>query len=202
MSSTTTSPLTFAAAENTAEPRVESEAPSVTFAQIYDAYFAFVWRTARRLGIPQAALEDVTQEVFMVVHRRLGERPQGPTLHGWFYAIVLNVTRTYRRAARKAVPVVPGSADAVTGAVHPGPRPDESVARTEALGVLETLLGTLDEDKLEVFVLAELEQLQVKDIAALLGINVNTAHARLRAARQTLNEAIARSRARDAWRLR
>jgi RNA polymerase sigma-70 factor (ECF subfamily) len=54
------------------------------------------------------------------------------------------------------------------------------------------LLDDLDEAKREVFVLAELQELTVPEIAQSIGIPVNTAYSRLRAARQAFEEALAR----------
>ena len=60
----------------------------------------------------------------------------------------------------------------------------------EALRQLDALLDELDEDKRVVFVLAELEQMSVPEIAQTLNVNVNTVYSRLRAARMTFDEAL------------
>jgi RNA polymerase sigma-70 factor (ECF subfamily) len=186
-----------------ADPTViaEEDAESPPFGEIYDAHFAFVWRMARRLGVPEVSLDDVIQEVFVFVYRHAAERPRGIALRSWLYGIVLNVARNHRpRTSSVEVPRLESDDHRVV--VDPGPLPDELLARAQALEALDTILGALDEEKLEVFVLAELEGLSMPRIAKLLGINVNTAYARRRAARQALEEGLARHRARDAWRLR
>jgi RNA polymerase sigma-70 factor (ECF subfamily) len=63
--------------------------------------------------------------------------------------------------------------------------------------VLHTLLEQLADERREVFVMADLEQLTMPEIAETLAINVNTAYARLRLARQEFEQALARHRARD-----
>ena len=68
--------------------------------------------------------------------------------------------------------------------------------------MLDRLLSELDDTKREVFVLAEIEQLSVPEIAETLGTNVNTTYSQLRAARKQLDEAVRREKARDGWRLR
>jgi RNA polymerase sigma-70 factor (ECF subfamily) len=183
------------------EPHVEPR----TFGEIYDTHFAFVWRMARRLGVPTAALEDAAQEVFVVVHRRLHDRPAASPLRPWLYAIVLNVSRAHRRVARKSSIELPWSqtdAGLDNRLADPAPYPDESAARAEAMEAIDAMLGELPEERLEVFVLSELEQLSVPQIAELLDVNVNTVYARRRAARQAFEEAVARHRARDGWRFR
>jgi RNA polymerase sigma-70 factor (ECF subfamily) len=64
------------------------------------------------------------------------------------------------------------------------------------------LLGTLDDDLREVFVLSELEQMSVPEIASALSANVNTVYSRLRTARQEFDAALKRAQKRDEWRMR
>jgi RNA polymerase sigma-70 factor (ECF subfamily) len=80
--------------------------------------------------------------------------------------------------------------------------PAESLETSEAVRLIYAILDELDDDRREVFVLAEFEQLPMAAIAATLGINVNTGYARLRAARHAFECALARHRASDEWRLR
>ena len=47
--------------------------PLPSFDEVYEAHFAFVWRVLRTFGVPDTALEDAAQDVFVVVHRRLFE---------------------------------------------------------------------------------------------------------------------------------
>ena len=69
--------------------------------------------------------------------------------------------------------------------------------KAEAVRVLHALLDEMDDERREIFVMAELEQMTMPEIAATLGLNVNTAYARLRAARTTFEESVARHRARE-----
>jgi len=59
--------------------------------------------------------------------------------------------------------------------------PSAMLERVEALRVLDGLLARLDEDKREVFVLAEIEQMSAAEIAEIVEANVNTVSSRLRA---------------------
>lgn len=68
-----------------------------TFAAVYDAHFAFVWRSVRGLGVPTDAVDDVTQEIFLVIHRRLGDFEGRSSLRSWIYGIARNTVRTHRR---------------------------------------------------------------------------------------------------------
>src|SRR4051812_22933519 len=82
-------------------------AEAKSFAEIYDRNFDFVWRVARRLGVAQSALDDVVQETFLVVHRRLAE-PRSCTLRTWIYGITVQIVRNHRRSLRRKSPHATG----------------------------------------------------------------------------------------------
>ena len=56
-------------------------------AEIFRQYAPFAWRALRRLGVPDADVEDVCQEVFVVVHRKLGDFEGRSSLKTWIYGI-------------------------------------------------------------------------------------------------------------------
>lgn len=173
-----------------ANARVEPHAiPSLR--AIYSQFFRAIWRTLRRLGVPQAQLDDAVQDVFLVVHRRLPEF-DGRSLRGWLYAIAVRVASDHRRgvAQQRTVPLPDTLID------HK-PDPAQASELAESVQLLHQLLGELDEPKRTVFVLGELEELSVPEIAAALGENLNTVASRLRAARDRFDEAFRRHRARD-----
>jgi RNA polymerase sigma-70 factor (ECF subfamily) len=172
------------------------------FEAVYDEHAPFVWRTLRRLGVADAALDDVFQEIFLVVHRRLAEFEGRSSLRTWLFGVALHVVRRHRRTTHRKARHLESDAelDAVPDSARTGPL--EQAAKTEAVRVLRALLDELDDEKREVFVMIELEQMPAAEIAEVLGINVNTVHSRLRAARQAFEQALARHHARDRWRLR
>jgi len=170
----------------------------LSFEEVYRTEFAFVWRSAKRLGVRDASLDDVVQEVFVVVHRRLADFEGRSSLKTWLFGITLRVVRDHRRATRRRDPGPPVDPDTLRGAG--GPAVDAEKA--EAVRLLHALLDELDDERREVFVMAELEEMSAPEIAEVLGINVNTAYGRLRVARQEFEQALLRHRARDEWRLR
>jgi RNA polymerase sigma-70 factor (ECF subfamily) len=182
-----------------------SQGQGLTFDEVYDAHFAFVWRSVRRLGVLEGAVDDVAQEIFLVVHRRLPEFEGRSAVKTWLFGIVLRVVREHRRHLRRKSPhsLRPEPpADPETLSDSPERCPHESAAKTEAVRALHGILDELDDDKREVFILAELEQMTVPEIADALAVNLNTVYSRLRAARQEFEQAVARHRARDGWRYR
>jgi len=163
-----------------------------------------VWRSACRLGAPESNVDDVVQEVFVIVHRRLPDFEGRSSLKTWLFGIVHNVVRAQRRAlsAREPHPADASRRTDPETLTDPAPSPYEALSKLEATRVVDRLLEALDDDKRAVFVLAELEQMSVPDIAAALGIPLNTAYSRLRLARHDFATAAARHRARDDWRTR
>ena len=178
------------------EPARRVCARPLAFEDVYRDELAFVWRSARRLGVRDAALDDVVQEVFVIVHRRLEQFEGRSSLRTWLFGITLRVTRDHRRStARRQADVRP---DVDLEALPATTRdPGESAERAEAVRLLHALLDELDDDRRAIFVMSELEQLPMTEIALTMGLNVNTAYARLRSARQDFEAALARHRARD-----
>ena len=173
-----------------------------SFESVYDEQVAFVWRNAKRLGVGNDALDDVVQQVFLVVHRRLSEAPVEVPLRAWVFGILSHVVRDHRRGVRRKSPHHAQAPIDPATVPEPSSGPFDSLARSEALEVVIGLLSELGDEKREIFVLSELEQLTAQEIADSLGLNVNTVYSRLRAARQDFERAAERARSRDTWRLR
>jgi RNA polymerase sigma-70 factor (ECF subfamily) len=162
----------------------------VSFELVYNDYFDFVWRSLRRLGVPEASVDDALQDVFVVVHRRLGEFGGRSSLKTWLFGIALRVTSDHRRRVRRK-----GGHEPLDEAVaDPAPGPQEKMANAERLSMLDRALDALDDDRRAVFVLAELEQMSAPEIAEALGVKLNTVYSRLRLARQDFALALAARR--------
>jgi RNA polymerase sigma-70 factor (ECF subfamily) len=174
--------------------RVAVTPPAVVFADVYRTHFDFVWRSARRLGVPDHAVDDAVQESFLVVHRKLGEFEGRSSLKTWIFGIVRRVVRDHRPSSRLQA-MAPATLDSLAEPVEIGPL--ESATNAESGRRLSRLLEKLDEDKREAFVLVDLEEMTVPEAAEAIGANLNTIYARLRAARRILAEALAKERARE-----
>ena len=161
---------------------------------VYDAHFEFVWRSLLRLGVPPDAIDDAVQDVFLVVHRRLVEFEQRSALKTWLFGIALRVAREHARRRRRHGPPQEDGAEIED---EDAPDPLEQVVRSEARDLLYALIAELDEEKRTVFVLADIEGMNMREISAGLGVNANTLTSRLRAARKQFEAALARHRARS-----
>lgn len=166
-----------------------------TFDELYDAHVELLWRNARRLGVGDDAVDDVIQQVFLVVHRRLPELAMTGSEKAWLFGVLLRVVRDHKRSLRRKSPHrFFAMTDPETLADDRGRQPDESFARGEAAALVQRWLGALDDDKREVFILAELEQLTAREIGEAIGANPSTVYSRLRAARLAFEAAAARHR--------
>lgn len=154
------------------------EAPP-NFRQVYRSHYTFVWRSLLRLGVDDSTVDDAVQDVFIVVHRKLDAFEGRAAVRTWLFAIARRIALRYRDRARRRAHDEP-EADTPTELG----RPDTALSCNEALERLQSWLDELDEDKRAVFVLSEFEQLRAPEIASMLGANLNTVYARLRAARQ------------------
>jgi RNA polymerase sigma-70 factor (ECF subfamily) len=167
------------------------------FSEVYEQMFPFVWRCARRLGVEEAAQDDICQEVFVVVHRRLPEFRGESSLKTWVFGIVNNVVSTHRRSRGRKDPALRSLApvldpNELSAHAHD---PHELAERRESVRVAHELFASLPEDKRVLLMLADLEDIPVPEIAELTGTNLNTVYARLRAARSALADAVRRYRA-------
>lgn len=158
------------------------------FADVYTGHVAFVWRSLRRLGVREADCDDAAQEVFLVVHRKLAAFLGPSPIRTWLFAICLRVASDHRRRAAARRELV---GERVPDQAMAAPQP-EALARAQARALLDGILDRLDDDKRAVFVLYEIEQLCMNEVAATVGCPLQTAYSRLHAARKQVDEGVRR----------
>lgn len=149
---------------------------------MYRRYHQKVWRTLACLGVPEPALEDALQDVFIVVHRRLGNPEDYRSMTGWIYAVARRVALHHRRAHARHRRRVDAAAREPVGEAPRGP--EEHVMQQQALVLVQDFLRTLDEPQAVVFVLCEIEGLSAPEVAEIVGAKPATVYSRLRLARQ------------------
>jgi RNA polymerase sigma-70 factor (ECF subfamily) len=154
------------------------------FEDVYRRHVAGVWAALARLGVERADLEDAVQDVFVVAHRRRDALSGGSSLRAWLLGISRRVAADHRRRLRRHRRRIDGLSRVEPEAAEP----DDALWRSEGARLLQHFLATLDDGKREMFVLVELEQLTGREAARILGLNRNTAVARLRAARRAFDE--------------
>ncbi|WP_394845751.1 RNA polymerase sigma factor [Pendulispora brunnea] len=167
---------------------------AIHFDDVYAEHFAFVWRSTRRLGVSPSSLDDVVQEIFLVVHRKLGDYQHKGSIKTWLFGIVRRIVSQHRRTERRK-PSHAGAKEATDLDVFHDPKsipPDASAEQAQAMRVLDRLLDELDDDKREAFVLSELEEMTIAEISEAIDVNPNTVASRIRAARRAFEAALER----------
>jgi RNA polymerase sigma-70 factor (ECF subfamily) len=160
---------------------------------LFDAHFDFIWRLLRRQGLAGPDADDAAQQVFMIAAQKLdavAERSE----RSFLYGTALRVAANARRGASRKREVTEETFEAhPSGAVAP----DERAELAKAWALLDELLDALPEELARVLALAEIEQVEVAEIAALEGIPVGTAASRLRRARELFRVELAAVRHRN-----
>lgn len=168
----------------TSGARLDETRGAGSFPELFREYAPFVLRALRHLGVGPADLNDQSQEVFVAVFRGLDRFDGRSSVRTWIYGICRHVASNYRRRAyvrrERSVAEVPERPN-LQGAQN-------ELERRIDLSDLERWLGRLDDDKREVFVLYELEELTMKEVAAVCECPLQTAYSRLHAARRLLLE--------------
>jgi RNA polymerase sigma-70 factor, ECF subfamily len=160
----------------------------LTAGGLFREYGPFAWRVLRRLGVAERDADDVCQEVFVTVHRRIASFEGRSSQRTWLYGICVRTASEYRkRAAHRHEVISDGVHEASVDASQ-----DEDAALREARATLDRLLESLDDDKRAVFVLYEIEELPMADVAIAVGCPLQTAYSRLHAARRDVDSALHR----------
>jgi RNA polymerase sigma-70 factor (ECF subfamily) len=163
-------------------------------------HFDFVWRSVRRLGVRSADCDDAAQEVFLVAARRLDDFTTERE-RAFLFGTCARVASTRRRGARRRPEELDAAPDE-RARDELGPEELAELARARPL--LQEVLNGLSIDYRTVFILAEIEELSVREMAQLLGVPPGTVSSRLRVAREQFRDGVKRLQARSAfaWRKR
>jgi len=158
---------------------------------IVDRHYDFLWRTLRHMGVPDANAEDAVQQVLCVLARRLGQVAKGAET-SFLFSTAMRVASEARRAARRRPVSSDDDVDTLSAQVPPA---DELVDQRRAVLLLREVLDTLPEDMRIVFVLFEIQELTIEQIANLMEIPEGTAASRLRRGRERFQASVRRVQA-------
>lgn len=169
--------------------------PLLDLKTVYENEFRFVWRNLARLGVPAQDLPDATQEVFIVVHRRLSEFDQKCKVSTWLYRICFNIASARRKRAhlRREWSTEPQDFDAIEAA---------SAVPSADLELFDWLLNGMELEQRAVFVLFEVEGYEGSEIAEMLSCPLPTVYSRLRLARASFARRAAQHQAQHAHSMR
>ena len=162
------------------------------FRAVFEHEFDYVWASLRRLGVHERDLEDLAQDVFVQVHRRLADYDPSRPIRPWLFAFAFRCASDWRRLARHRVELLGLEVDAA--ALSPGA--DDALARRQDVDLVLRALDGIEIERRAVFILHELDGCPMKDIACSLGIPLFTGYSRLRVAREEFTAAVRRLRPR------
>jgi RNA polymerase sigma-70 factor (ECF subfamily) len=161
------------------------------FAALFSTHFKYVWASLRRLGVRPADLEDVAHEVFLAVHRHFAAYDPARAARPWLFAFCLRFASDYRKSAR-----IRHHANAYVDAPDPEPLADARLEEIEARDLAREALESIDLSRRAVFILFEIDEVPMNEIASSLGVPLHTAYSRLRVAREEFERAVRRLAAR------
>jgi RNA polymerase sigma-70 factor, ECF subfamily len=153
------------------------------FRGLFEAEFGYVCRALRRLGVREGDLEDVAQELFITVYDNIADYDSARPLRPWLLSFSLRFAANYRRLARHG-----GIQEEDMRAL----RRSSNDAPAEARDMVLRALETLEFDRRAVLVMHDLEGWTAPEIAAEIGVPLNTVYSRLRLARAEFRSAVDR----------
>jgi RNA polymerase sigma-70 factor (ECF subfamily) len=166
----------------------------MTLEDIYENHADFVWRTLRRMGVPDGDLGDAVQAVFLSVHRNLAQFEGRSRVTTWLFTLCRTVARERRRSPHLRREVF--DQILVDAEMDLSADVAADVERREQVGLLESLLDELDVDQRNVLILFELENMSGEEIGETLLLPLGTVYSRLWSARKAFRRALARHEAR------
>jgi RNA polymerase sigma-70 factor (ECF subfamily) len=150
---------------------------------VYATYAQTVARWAAQLGGPYADVEDITQEVFVVVNRRMGEFRGDSRLSTWLFGITSKVAANERRRRKlrqwwfRLVPHAGEDAPVVAdGAL-------EQIEQRQRRMLFHRALDRLNERQRRALVLFELEEMSIEDVSVHMGLRAGNVRVLLHRAR-------------------
>lgn len=127
------------------------------FASVYRENFAFVWRSLRRLGVPERDLPDATHDVFLVAHARFADFDGRHRASTWLFAIGLRIASDRRRKASTRYEVYGEEGE------PPGRVEQDPIAERRAM--LQRCLDAMPLEQRAVFVAFDLEGMTGEELA-------------------------------------
>jgi RNA polymerase sigma-70 factor, ECF subfamily len=170
---------------------VDPESIATDFPALFRREFDYVWNTLRRLGVRECDVEDLTHDVFVLVHRQIGTYDTTRPIRPWLFGIARRVAADYRRLARHKT-VLAGDPGNFDSSERRQARYDAETESREAVAIVNRALATIDFDQRVVFILHDLDGYPIREVADALGICENTAFSRLRLARARFTAAVRR----------
>ncbi len=156
-----------------------------SFESIYKVYSGFVYNVAFRVVNNMDEAQEISQEVFLAVYRKLKSFKFKSSFKTWIYRITVNMAINYakKKSKDRDRTVEYDDNSEFNRTINSA---SEEIEREQQQKVISTLLEALNPDQRACIVLRSLEGLSYQEIAESLNVNINTVRSRLKRARETL----------------
>lgn len=154
---------------------------------LYDLYKEVVWKIALRMLTNTTDAEDVTQEVFIKLHKSCGQFRNESSLKTWIYRITVNLCYDKLRK-RKFIHTVSVLPDMVINTLRsPSSEDPEHIHETtHEQEMMYSLLNKLNKKQRACIVLSEVEHRTYEEIAQILHCPIGTVRSRINRGKQIL----------------
>ncbi|AKU96546.1 RNA polymerase sigma factor RpoE [Labilithrix luteola] len=163
--------------------------PQTDFRTVFRTHYRFVRATLRRLGVGQSELDDVAQDIFVIVYRKLDTFRIGSSMELWLFGICVRVASRHRRLARHRVQ---SQEEQPIEVIDGSPLPDDHAEIEQARSLVLSALDAVDPQRRAVFVMHDLNEFSATEIAETLSIPLGTIYSRIRVAREEFRQAVKR----------
>ncbi|MEW5896022.1 MAG: sigma-70 family RNA polymerase sigma factor [Candidatus Omnitrophota bacterium] len=164
--------------------RKAAQGDPAAFEAIYRTHGRFVFNVARRIVRTSDDAEEVTQEVFILLHRKLRSFGFHSSLKTWVYRITINtainMSKKWTKERANTVKYEDWMDSPVSSQTH------DDIDRDYHEKTVDALLHSLTPDHRACIVLRNIEGLSYQEIAEVMNININTVRSRLKRAREVL----------------
>jgi RNA polymerase sigma-70 factor (ECF subfamily) len=157
--------------------------PPPDVGQLYRLHGALVAGWAARLLGPGADVDDVVQDVFLVVQRRVRDFRGQARVTTWLYAITLRVAKGWRRRRRLRQWLGLGDDARIDALPSERASPLQELETRQATAMVYRVLDRLRERDRTILVLFEIERLSGEEIAVIERTSLNNVWSRIRRAR-------------------
>lgn len=161
---------------------------SRSFEEVMIRHQRLVLMVAYRLLGSKEDAKDVAQEVFLRLHRCLGQLDAEREAAPWLYRVTANVCRDWQRRARRGVLVSLDGVERVAGAGDP----ERALAESERRRALAEALARLPEKERAAIVLREIDGLSTAEVAAILESSETTVRSQISMGRGRLRKLMGR----------
>jgi RNA polymerase sigma-70 factor (ECF subfamily) len=162
------------------------------FRALFEAEFDYVWASLRRLGVRADDVEDVAQDVFVQVYRKIDRYDAARPIRPWLFAFAVRSAADWRRLARHKIEVLGVETDVTSDT----PSAEDLLANRQDMELVLRALEVIPDRRRSIFILHELDGCAMREIAVALGIPLFTSYSRLRLAREEFTVAMRRLMAR------